>query len=73
MTEQVLITVIVVGAAFTAILLTVTMAAIFAGAPSSFESWLAVRKEVKLAEIELKKIEAEHLRKCPRLTDSPRD
>ena len=39
---------------------------------SNFESFLDAWKEKRLAELELKKIQAQHERVCPRLTDAPR-
>lgn len=39
---------------------------------SNFESFLEAWRDKRLAEIELKKIQAQHERTCPRLTDKPR-
>lgn len=77
MTEHVIMTLIICGTAFSAVLS--LMMTITDGKKSNFESLVEAWRErnqaaleVKKAEIELKKIQAQHERVCPRLTDRPR-
>lgn len=46
---------------------------VFGGTTSTVEKWIDARKTVKLAQLAVRKLEAEHLQKCPRLTDTPRE
>lgn len=53
----------------------VSLIALFFGSMnnnSNFESLVEAWKEKRLAELKVKQLEAEHVLKCPRLTDTPR-
>jgi hypothetical protein len=70
MSEHIILAVITTGGA----LFGVFMLCLFmsANGKATVDQWIEARKVVRLAELEVKKIEAEHALKCPRLTDTPR-
>ena len=73
MTEPEILMMMGLGAAVSLVFLLVFFVTGPSTQTSNFESWIAARNKAKLAELEVKKLEAEHARKCPRLTDTPRE
>lgn len=43
------------------------------GQTSAWDTWIAHRTAIGQAKLAVEKVEAEHARKCPRMTDTPRD
>lgn len=71
MTENITITLIfVLGVLSVAVLL--ALFANFNGSQSNFQALIDAWIEKRLAELEVKKLQAQHERTCPRLTDTPR-